>query len=161
MASELHKAGTARAPNGSPSATQGSTAAQHLASGCVSSSTPKLLRGLKSDFTQLTINSDPDASIFATNVVHTAEVGALQGEKAALETALDNLAAQRPRGLLAGRFEIMRGRAHGGQAVVQMARDYPGGEEQYAIKCVPASAHLWHVNVDRCQCICRQCAPHD
>lgn len=64
---------------------------------------------------------------------NTADVAASGGMMAALECALDHMAAQRPPGVLAGQFAVLRDRARGGQSLVQMAKD-PDGFRNYAIK---------------------------
>ena len=53
-----------------------------------------------------------------------------------VSTALYNMAEQEPPVLLAGRFQLLGDQCHGGQAVVQFARDaLRGSLTQYAVKC--------------------------
>ena len=86
---------------------------------------------------RLLVSSDPE-TIIGSTAVNTSAVSNAEGDMAGLECALDNLAAQRPPGLLMDRFAILRARVHGGQALVQMARDHPDGYFQFAIKCAPS-----------------------
>lgn len=70
----------------------------------------------------------------------TAAVRDAEGDMAALECALEHLAAKRPPGLIADRFAVLRDRVRGGQALVQMAKD-SDGFFNYAIKCALQMRH--------------------
>ena len=53
-----------------------------------------------------------------------------------VSTALLNMAQAEPPVTFAGRYHLLVDQRHGGQAVVQFARDMRGSLRQFAIKCV-------------------------
>ena len=66
--------------------------------------------------------------------VSTVDVRDSKGDALALAHTLDEMAAERPPGVFAGEFVVLKERARGGQSIVQFARDSDAGLYQFAIK---------------------------
>ena len=73
-----------------------------------------------------------------------------------ISTALYNMEEQQPPMLFAGRFQLLQDQCHGGQAVVQFARDARGSLKQYAIKCASAVLVAVHSCPPAADC-CKHC----
>ena len=60
-----------------------------------------------------------------------------------LAHTLERLALTHPPPLFAGRYILSTEQKHGGQSIVQFARDHQDGMKQYAVKCAPLCVVRW------------------
>ena len=63
-----------------------------------------------------------------------------------VSTALYNIAEANPPVAFAGRYYLLMDQRHGGQAVVQFARELASTLMQYAVKCASCKLHLLTIN---------------